>query len=106
MPTSVPISRIIELRRQFAEFSRRANADGATLLSGYISSADDNQVRLEIDPNSDEYLLIPRNVLDCIWQPEDDRVPHAVVLRSVTGVSETGKPLWKMPSMRPIRRRI
>jgi hypothetical protein len=91
MATSVPISRIIELRRQFAEFSRRANADGTTLLSGYISAADDDQIRLEIDPNSDEYLLIPRSVLDCIWQPDDDRHPVIVVLRSVTGVLRNGK---------------
>jgi hypothetical protein len=91
MAISIPISRIIQSRRQFAEFSRRANAEGTTLLSGYISSSDDDHVRLEIDPNSDEYLHIPRNAVDCIWQPDDDRIPMLVVLRSVTGVLRNGK---------------
>jgi hypothetical protein len=91
MAAEVPVNRILAQRREFAKFSRQASADGASVIGGYVGSIDNGVIRLQIDVNSEEYLDIPREAIDCVWQPHDEHYPTLFVLRSLTGVTRNGR---------------
>lgn len=90
MIAEVPVNGILNLRREFARFTRRAYADETDVIAGYISETKGDAIKVMIDLNADEHVEIPRDVIDCMWQPDDERQPTLIVLRSLDGITRNG----------------
>jgi len=89
----VPVNRTLNLRREFARFTRRAAADETDVIAGYISETKGDAIKVMIDLDADECVEIRRDVIDCIWQPDDERQPTLIVLRSLDGITRNGNPI-------------